>query len=92
MALAVKYQEMVDRGELRDYADIARLGTVTAYVAEKLEQVKADDARPLTERLAYGRRLQRLDPTSILCQRFVDGLEGRDDDAPGTKTKRVPAK
>jgi hypothetical protein len=29
MALAVKYQEMVDRGELRDYADIARLGYVS---------------------------------------------------------------
>lgn len=26
MALAVKYQEMVDCGDLRDYADIARLG------------------------------------------------------------------
>ena len=29
MALAGKYQEMVDRGELRDYADIARLGYVS---------------------------------------------------------------
>jgi len=29
MALAVKYQELVDCGELRDYADIARLGYVT---------------------------------------------------------------
>lgn len=29
MALAVKYQDMVDRGELRDYADIARLGYVS---------------------------------------------------------------
>jgi hypothetical protein len=29
MALAVKYQEMVDRGDLRDYADIARLGYVS---------------------------------------------------------------
>jgi hypothetical protein len=29
MALAVKYQEEIDRGELRDYADIARLGHVT---------------------------------------------------------------
>jgi len=29
MALAVKYQEMVARGEMRDYADIARLGWVT---------------------------------------------------------------
>ncbi len=29
MALAVKYQGLVDRGELRDYADIARLGYVS---------------------------------------------------------------
>ncbi len=29
MALAVKYQGLVDVGELRDYADIARLGYVT---------------------------------------------------------------
>ena len=29
MALAIKFQEMVDRGEVRDYADLARLGYVT---------------------------------------------------------------
>ncbi len=29
MALAIKFQDMVDRGEVRDYADIARLGHVT---------------------------------------------------------------
>ena len=29
MALAVKFQDMVDRGEVRDYADLARLGYVT---------------------------------------------------------------
>jgi hypothetical protein len=29
MALAIKFQEMVDRGEVRDYADLARLGHVT---------------------------------------------------------------
>ncbi len=29
MALAVKYQGLVDAGELRDYADIARLGYVS---------------------------------------------------------------
>jgi hypothetical protein len=29
MALAIKFQDMVDRGELRDYADLARLGYVT---------------------------------------------------------------
>ena len=29
MALAIKFQEMVARGEVRDYADLARLGYVT---------------------------------------------------------------
>ncbi|MCL4795640.1 MAG: hypothetical protein KJZ84_13840 [Bryobacteraceae bacterium] len=29
MALAIKFQDMVDRGDVRDYADIARLGLVT---------------------------------------------------------------
>jgi hypothetical protein len=29
MALAIKFQELVDRGEVRDFADIARLGYVT---------------------------------------------------------------
>ena len=29
MALAIKFQTMVDQGEVRDYADLARLGYVT---------------------------------------------------------------
>jgi len=29
MALAIKFQDMVDRGEVRDYAELARLGYVT---------------------------------------------------------------
>jgi len=29
MALAIKFEEIVDRGEVRDYADLARLGHVT---------------------------------------------------------------
>jgi hypothetical protein len=29
MALAIKFQDMVDRGEVRDFADLARLGYVT---------------------------------------------------------------
>ncbi|HYM11428.1 MAG TPA: hypothetical protein VEU62_11885 [Bryobacterales bacterium] len=29
MALPIKFQEMVDRGEVRDYADLARLGYVS---------------------------------------------------------------
>ncbi len=29
MSLAITFQDMVDRGEVRDYADLARLGYVT---------------------------------------------------------------
>ncbi|MBI3696440.1 MAG: hypothetical protein HY238_16575 [Acidobacteria bacterium] len=29
MALAIRFQDMADRGEVRDYADLARLGHVT---------------------------------------------------------------
>ncbi len=29
MALALKFQDMIDRGEVRDYADLARLGYVS---------------------------------------------------------------
>lgn len=29
MALAIKFQDMIDHGEVRDYADLARLGLVT---------------------------------------------------------------
>jgi len=29
MGLAIKFQDMVDRGEVRDYADLARLGYVS---------------------------------------------------------------
>ena len=29
MALAIKFQDMIDRGEVKDYADLARLGCVT---------------------------------------------------------------
>lgn len=76
----------------KEHGDIQRLGAVTTYVAEKLEQVRADDARPRIERLAYGRRLLRLDPSNRDCQRFVNGLMGRDEDyapQPGKKAPRV---
>jgi len=29
MALAIKFQDMIDRGEVKDYADLGRLGFVT---------------------------------------------------------------
>ena len=35
MALAIKFQEMIDRGEVRDYADLAR----SSFVARERRQV-----------------------------------------------------
>ena len=68
----------------KEKADIARTGSPAAYVAEKLDQIKADDARPRSERLAYGRRLQHLDPSNADVTRFVNGLTGKDEPPPKT--------
>ena len=62
MALAIKFQEMVARGEVRDYADLARLGYVTrarvtqimnlALLAPDLQEelLFATEAAGITER------------------------------------------
>ncbi len=36
LALALQFQEMIDRGEVRDYADLARLGCVSR---ERISQI-----------------------------------------------------
>jgi hypothetical protein len=36
MALAIKFEEMIARGEVRDYADIARLGYITRARASQI--------------------------------------------------------
>jgi hypothetical protein len=75
----------------KEKLEAAAAGSVQAYVAQKVEQVKADDARPRFERLAYGRRLLRLDPQNRDVQRFVNGLMGIQDlaeEAPSASPKR----
>ena len=57
MALAVKYQEMVDGGELRDYADIARLGYVSRARITQIMNL-SNLAPDLQERLLF--------PTGVL--------------------------
>ncbi|BDU78424.1 hypothetical protein [Mesoterricola sediminis] len=69
----------------KEKADIARVGSNEAYVTEKLEQVKGDDAKPLAERLAYARRLVRLDPVSADGKRFLAGLTGGEEEKPAPK-------
>jgi hypothetical protein len=63
MALAIKFQEIVDHGEVRDYADLARLGYVTrarvtqimnlALLAPDLQEelLFATEGTGITERL-----------------------------------------
>ena len=64
MALAIKFQDMVDRREVRDYADLARLGFVTRArltqimnllllapeIQEEILWRGAANARPVAER------------------------------------------
>lgn len=78
----------------REKEDLAKAGNPQAYVAEKLIQVKADDARPRFDRLAYGRRLQRLDPANADVKRFVGALMGaeEEDAAPPPPKKKAKPK
>ncbi|HEY3399697.1 MAG TPA: hypothetical protein VGK03_03620 [Geothrix sp.] len=81
----------------REKAEVSELGGTTRYVAEKLEQVKADDARPQQERLAYARRLQKLDPANKDVTRLVNGLLGKEEESEPakpkpTKNKSAPTK
>jgi hypothetical protein len=75
----------------KEKVEIARTGSANAYVAEKIEQVKADDARPRAERLAYGRRLQHLDPANNDTRRFLVSLGGSPEEAPAPKPAPAPA-
>ena len=68
--------------------EVAEAGGATRYVAEKLEQVKADDARPRQERLAYARRLQKLDPANKDVLRLVNGLLGKEEAPEPVKPKK----
>lgn len=71
----------------KEKAEVSELGGTARYVAEKLEQVKADDARPQQERLAYARRLQKLDPANKDLTRLVNSLLGKDEEPEAAKPK-----
>ncbi|MBI1751310.1 MAG: hypothetical protein HY014_07935 [Acidobacteria bacterium] len=76
-------------------AEMAEAGGTVPFVAGKLDQVKADDARPRQERLTYARRLQKLDPSSKDVTRLVNGLLGKEEEAEPAKPKpkkKAPAK
>ncbi|HET8714861.1 MAG TPA: hypothetical protein VFM16_03480 [Holophagaceae bacterium] len=61
----------------REKTDIEAAGGVKAYVAQKAAQVKADDTKPREERLAYARRLLKLDAGSPEALRLESALAGR---------------
>lgn len=63
----------------QEKSDITEAGGPAHYVADKLEQVKGDEARPQGERLAYARRLERLDPANVETARLVRTLLGQEE-------------
>jgi len=73
---------------LAEKAEMSEAGGSTRYVIEKLEQVKADDARPKQDRLTYARRLQKLDPANKDVIRLVNGLLGKEEESEPAKPKK----
>ncbi len=77
---------------IAEKAEMSEAGGTTPFVAGKLEQVKADDARPRQERLTYARRLQKLDPSNKDVVRLVNGLLGKEEEPEPVKPrKKKPA-
>ncbi len=61
----------------KEKADIAAAGGASAYVSQKVEQVKGDTTKSPQERLAYAERLLRLDPTNPGAKRLEASLTGK---------------
>lgn len=74
----------------RERAEIAQVGSSAKYVAEKLPQVRADETKPRFDRLAYARRLKRLDPSNEACAEFVSSLGGGEEVEVGGKPTPLP--
>lgn len=71
----------------REKTEQEEAGGLPKFVAEKLEQVKADESRPRPERLAYARRLQKLEPANREVGRLVNLLLGHEDEEAPAKPK-----
>jgi hypothetical protein len=71
MALAIKFQDMVDRGEVCDYADLARLGYVSrARITQIMNLLNL--APRIQEALLFTH--QTLDGRSKICENRVRSL------------------
>ncbi len=69
MALAIKFQEMIDRGEVKDYADLARLGHVTrARITQIMNLLKLAPEDPGRTALHGGRPPDGAHPPAFGCQ------------------------
>jgi len=77
----------------RERAEIQEIGSEQRYVAEKLAQVIGDAGRPRFERIAYTRRLQRLDPANAAAKEHLNLLLGVKKAGPAAPAKKkAPAK
>lgn len=79
MALAIKFQDMIDRGEVRDYADLARLGLVTRARLTQIMNLSLL-APEIQEALLLGERapLNRLCHSERGIRRLVKAVDWRD--------------
>ena len=71
MALAIKFQDMVDRGEVRDYADLARLGYVSrARITQIMNLLNL--APQIQEALLFPN--EGLNSCSVACENRIRGV------------------
>jgi hypothetical protein len=80
MALAIKFQDMIDRGEVKDYADLARLGWVTRARVTQIMNLSL--LAPELQDWLLDLRLERDPPFVTFTERhirFVATLESWED-------------
>jgi len=75
----------------KEKLEISQVGSNAKYVEEKLPQVRTDETKPFFDRLAYARRLKRLDPANAACAEFVRTLASSEEQVSAVKEAR-PAK
>jgi hypothetical protein len=77
MALAIKFQDMIDHGEVKDYADLARLGFVTRARVTQIMNLSL--LAPELQDWLLNLSLKRDPPFTERHIRFVAALESWED-------------